>query len=533
MCLRTRGLIPAHAGKTPSSLARSVTSRAHPRSRGENGLGRRGNQANGGSSPLTRGKRAQGRAYHVGAGLIPAHAGKTGAWWPHGASPRAHPRSRGENYLAACLDCGVMGSSPLTRGKRAIGCGHHNRRGLIPAHAGKTSPSLRWRNRAWAHPRSRGENIKAKVAACCASGSSPLTRGKQSFADGFDGSSGLIPAHAGKTRGWALSSLSLPAHPRSRGENVLAAPMIVLIWGSSPLTRGKLHPRARLYACRRLIPAHAGKTLRSTRIPSSIWGSSPLTRGKLNERRDLTLPEGLIPAHAGKTSTSSTSTGCITAHPRSRGENRYESASARSPLGSSPLTRGKRLSTGSPTRSRRLIPAHAGKTFHRGCRAWRRPAHPRSRGENILAAPMIVLIWGSSPLTRGKRPPGSPIMRIHGLIPAHAGKTVPCVAATCHLRAHPRSRGENTVQELDFLRAIGSSPLTRGKLPGLPRAESDCGLIPAHAGKTSLTCSLTPPPRAHPRSRGENVGLSDGGAVCTGSSPLTRGKPLFAELGDA
>ena len=50
-----------------------------------------------------------------------------------------------------------------------------------------------------AHPRSRGENLIGVAADLSAQGSSPLTRGKQSFADGFDGSSGLIPAHAGKT----------------------------------------------------------------------------------------------------------------------------------------------------------------------------------------------------------------------------------------------------------------------------------------------------------------------------------------------
>ena len=51
----------------------------------------------------------------------------------------------------------------------------------------------------------------------------------------------------------------------------------------------------------------------------------------------------------------------------------------------------------------------------------------------------------------------------------------------------------------------GSSPLTRGK-PSLTCPErTNERLIPAHAGKTtlsSLTSSLT---RAHPRSRGENL----------------------------
>ena len=70
---------------------------AHPRSRGENhGVQSRiVNQT--GSSPLTRGKLVQVTGQAVGGGLIPAHAGKTRS--ARGTSPpdRAHPRSRGEN----------------------------------------------------------------------------------------------------------------------------------------------------------------------------------------------------------------------------------------------------------------------------------------------------------------------------------------------------------------------------------------------------------------------------------------------------
>ena len=71
-------------------------------------------------------------------------------------------------------------------------------------------------------------------------GSSPLTRGKPLTQFKLSGSDGLIPTHAGKTVNTMKPTISVPAHPHSRGENVLAAPMIVLIWGSSPLTRGKL-----------------------------------------------------------------------------------------------------------------------------------------------------------------------------------------------------------------------------------------------------------------------------------------------------
>ena len=91
------GLIPAHAGKTetPSTVAR--LSRAHPRSRGENADIDRLPLDGDGSSPLTRGKRLKALAVDCRAGLIPAHAGKTEPAAARTSSTEAHPRSRGEN----------------------------------------------------------------------------------------------------------------------------------------------------------------------------------------------------------------------------------------------------------------------------------------------------------------------------------------------------------------------------------------------------------------------------------------------------
>ena len=92
----------------------------------------------------------------------------------------------------------------------------------------------------------------------------------------------------------------------------------------------------------------------------------------------------------------------------------------------------------------RLIPAHAGKTDPPiDCRS-RRTAHPRSRGENLVPAGRMVIGGGSSPLTRGKRPPARGRLRDYRLIPAHAGKTSGARSGLIKAKAHPRSRGENT-----------------------------------------------------------------------------------------
>ena len=256
----SRGLIPAHAGKTDTPFARAVTHAAHPRSRGENAVAQVTGGSQPGSSPLTRGKQGRrGRGPHP-LGLIPAHAGKTPGRHTLLGTCRAHPRSRGENADARSLAMPQAGSSPLTRGKRrtdVLTCAPAR---LIPAHAGKTSRRTRPREKWWAHPRSRGENREPTQTLQHTCGSSPLTRGKRGRDSGGRRHGGLIPAHAGKTPAPGRRCLIRRAHPRSRGENAAACVVAAARGGSSPLTRGKRVASGIGLAYCGLIPAHAGKT---------------------------------------------------------------------------------------------------------------------------------------------------------------------------------------------------------------------------------------------------------------------------------
>ena len=253
-------------------------------------------------------------------------------------------------------------------------------------------------------------------------------------------------------------------------------------------------------------------------------GSSPLTRGKPRPSRPLLRPCGLIPAHAGKTRPELRRPTGSRAHPRSRGENGASPSSATSGEGSSPLTRGKLPHAPSIVLVEGLIPAHAGKTPSGGPGSLSTTAHPRSRGENTRANRRVSANLGSSPLTRGKLRVMQDIFDLLGLIPAHAGKTLPIRMGTSRFRAHPRSRGEN-IRPIGFASiAAGSSPLTRGKLLQHQREPWRDGLIPAHAGKTWPSYRPPSPTRAHPRSRGENAIDVDPTDVDDGSSPLTRGK---------
>ena len=151
-------------------------------------------------------------------------------------------------------------------------------------------------------------------------------------------------------------------------------------------------------------------------------------------------------------------------------------------------------------------------------------AHPRSRGENTPAARLPATSTGSSPLTRGKLQRQGQTHPVVGLIPAHAGKTsIGCVPLTIPW-AHPRSRGENVLRLPVGLHPAGSSPLTRGKPKTGATLDGIGGLIPAHAGKTDSGKRSWIISRAHPRSRGENRNDSVRALGVAGSSPLTRGK---------
>ena len=192
-------LIPAHAGKTAYTFLAVCTCGAHPRSRGENLNLVMIDEAWAGSSPLTRGKRGWPLRTGTRAGLIPAHAGKTMVVGSGLVSGRAHPRSRGENRSPSGVRVGLGGSSPLTRGKLRVHGSDGVGGGLIPAHAGKTCrPWSRTRPKR-AHPRSRGENKGTDRSAYLNEGSSPLTRGKLTRMEVSSSRKGLIPAHAGKT----------------------------------------------------------------------------------------------------------------------------------------------------------------------------------------------------------------------------------------------------------------------------------------------------------------------------------------------
>ena len=130
---------------------------------------------------------------------------------------------------------------------------------------------------------------------------------------------------------------------------------------------------------------------------------------------------------------------------------------------------------------------------------------------------------GSSPHTRGARV--QPVASRHEqrIIPAYAGSTGTTGSLSPRTADHPRIRGEHEAFDEPRDVAVGSSPHTRGARGPDHDRDRAMGIIPAYAGSTLTSPARVSARRDHPRIRGEHQGRSGGRRQTGGSSPHTRG----------
>ena len=121
---------------------------------------------------------------------------------------------------------------------------------------------------------------------------------------------------------------------------------------------------------------------------------------------------------------------------------------------------------------------------------------------------------------RGAREGAPPAAFGCGIIPAHAGSTQASSAPPSCPQDHPRACGEHRA------RRGGSSPRMRGARRRAPAGPHVVGIIPAHAGSTSLQSPFRLPGRDHPRACGEHRDRDGQGGRPGGSSPRMRGALL-------
>ena len=254
----------------------------------------------------------------------------------------------------------------------------------------------------------------------------------------------------------------------------------------------------------RIIPAYAGSTPSAPgtrfsgrdhprirgehvawcQVAGGVGGSSPHTRGARLSSSRRPARFRIIPAYAGSTFALSNVSRRDQDHPRIRGEHLNERAARQRRKGSSPHTRGARHDKPPPVVGGRIIPAYAGSTNRRMIGGETMRDHPRIRGEHASRSSVIRPIGGSSPHTRGALIAGTKRLHEMRIIPAYAGSTCRKPSFRRSSGDHPRIRGEHFIKYGIVPSSEGSSPHTRGAPPRLRRRHPKARIIPAYAGST-------------------------------------------------
>ena len=265
------GIIPAYAGNTASRACSSGTERDHPRVCGEHPEIRLLHGARLGSSPRMRGTHDWFGQHEVFEGIIPAYAGNTTPTIARTSPEWDHPRVCGEHYVLEVARIVRPGSSPRMRGTLTVKTRKKNPDRIIPAYAGNTTRLL-WRPRAFRdHPRVCGEHGAVREPICRKTGSSPRMRGTLCRLFQSIYYTGIIPAYAGNTDLHARDVMHVRDYPRVCGEHLISCTFPRNASGSSPRMRGTRRFRKASTPNNGIIPAYAGNTAVQFVKPFLLW----------------------------------------------------------------------------------------------------------------------------------------------------------------------------------------------------------------------------------------------------------------------
>ena len=117
---------------------------------------------------------------------------------------------------------------------------------------------------------------------------------------------------------------------------------------------------------------------------------------------------------------------------------------------------------------------------------------------------IVLIMMGSPPQVRGKRPGKVFQQSDAGITPAGAGKTEQVHIPRALVWDHPRRCGENIYFYLLALGQPGSPPQVRGKQDGTGIFILRGRITPAGAGKTYIPYRFLCWEKDHPRRCGEN-----------------------------
>ena len=200
----------------------------------------------------------------------------------------------------------------------------------------------------------------------------------------------------------------------------------------------------------------------------------------------------IIPACAGKRNSWAVHWTIQRDHPRVCGEKFSSRSSADLRQGSPPRVRGKEQSETGFCSSAGITPAYAGK------RPWL-AAYCARCGEKTAKGCECSVSLGSPPRMRGKAVEMKLAGTVHGITPAHAGKSICFGSKVDVARDHPRACGEKSAQVQCLPRLSGSPPRMRGKEQLASGVRSSAGITPACAGKRCRSPAFRSMPWDHPR----------------------------------
>ena len=312
--------IPAWAGKPKSRTIYLALLRVYPRVGGETRAQRIKRLAYKGLSPRGRGNPSAAYQALGVQGSIPAWAGKPGRSCRRGRREWVYPRVGGETTAAASVAPSTQGLSPRGRGNLVEFATEGTQIRSIPAWAGKPVDPGNGGVVREVYPRVGGETYTFVDNGALMQGLSPRGRGNRCAGRARRGSSGSIPAWAGKptlpattrTRPRVYPRVGGETHvagdhsdaasglsPRGRGNHLLTRPLPLGV-RSIPAWAGKPSGRRRGTGTRRVYPRVGGETGVDIEVEGAANGLSPRGRGNqagLDAAADL---PGSIPAWAGK-----------------------------------------------------------------------------------------------------------------------------------------------------------------------------------------------------------------------------------------
>ena len=254
------GIIPADAGSTMSILMPLTPVQDHPRGCGEHVDRIVGQREFEGSSPRMRGAPDGAQLERWQDGIIPADAGSTPVAGRLDIEAGDHPCGCGEHTLLPFALATSGGSSPRMREALRERTDRVPIDGIIPADAGRTTPTIGIRRSNRDHPRGCGEHTGIPVHRPQHQGSSPRMRGARTKACSSEDRPGIIPADAGSTRSCWTTRAKAGDHPRGCGEHQRSERRQQSERESSPRMRGALLSFGDCGDAHGIIPADAGST---------------------------------------------------------------------------------------------------------------------------------------------------------------------------------------------------------------------------------------------------------------------------------